>query len=124
MRSVGLAASAGADLVTKDELDAAVAGAGGSGGSLNTAAVQLDFGHAVSGSETTALTTVSAAWATTTSPALVVVAGTDSPDHTAEETLLDQVRAVVVSRTAGVGFDVQAYAPAGTWGRHNFVAMG
>jgi len=120
MQYVGAAPTDPADLTTKAYVDTAVAGAGG--GFAHTVSVVVDFGGASSlAQETTAMT---AAWTTTSTPAVVVLAGVNNADHVGEESAIEQVSAMIYNRVPGVSFDVVAYAPTGTWGRHSFLVMG
>jgi len=102
-------------------------------GKLNTSAlalipktgqVEVDFGHAAGGESDLASVTVAAAWVTNGSVILCNAAGVATPDHDAEDAALEGITAIAANLNEGVGFDVIARAPLGSWGRFNINIMG
>lgn len=82
--------------------------------------VIVDFGD----DDTTAVGVGYAAWA---APGMVIVCVPDpagTPDHSAEDACIEQVTATVTYIAAGVGFEVTATAPEGTWGRYALLCKG
>lgn len=84
----------------------------------------LDFGHPAGGESDTATITVAAAWVTADGPVICTPAGQDTTDHGPDDAALEQLAVYATNRVAGVGFDITAYAPHGTWGRHLITATG
>lgn len=84
----------------------------------------LDFGHAFGGESDTATITVAAAWVTADGPIICTPAGQDTTDHGPDDAALELLQVYATNRVAGVGFDITAYAPHGTWGRHLITATG
>lgn len=89
-----------------------------------TGQVEVDFGHAAGGESDLASVTVAAAWVTNGSVILCNAAGVATPDHDAEDAALEGITAVAANLNEGVGFDVIACAPLGSWGRFNINIMG
>lgn len=79
----------------------------------------LDFGFPDGNEGDLATTTVSASWVTATSRITCLSSPSASADHSTDETVAEDIRFSAVNIIAGVSFDVQGYAPQGTWGRHN-----
>ena len=90
----------------------------------NTGQVTVDFGNASGGEADLARVTVAAAWVTDSSVILCTAAGVATPDHDAEDAALEGIQAVAANLNEGVGFDVIARAPQGSWGRFNINIMG
>ena len=89
-----------------------------------TAQAVVDFGNAAGGESHLASVTVAAAWATNSSVILCNAAGMATPDHDAEDAALEGITAVAANLNEGVGFDVIARAPLGSWGRFNINIIG
>lgn len=94
--------------------------------SLLTKSLQatVDFGNASGGEADLARVTVAAAWVTDSSVILCTAAGVATLDHDAEDAALEGIQAVATNLNEGVGFDVIARAPQGSWGRFNINIMG
>lgn len=84
----------------------------------------LDFAHASGGESDTASVTVAAPWVTADSPVICTPAGQVTTDHDPEDAALELLQVYASNRVPGVGFDITAYAPHGTWGRHLITATG
>lgn len=85
----------------------------------------VDFGYAGGNGEGDyATTTVSASWVTSTSRIICRCAPADSLDHTTDETIAEGITFDAVNIVPGTSFDVKAFAPNGTWGRHDCVILG
>ena len=52
------------------------------------------------------------------------ISGMTSDDHTAEDAVLDQVKFDINNIVPGVGFDIVAHAPEGTYGKYNIRCFG
>ncbi len=89
-----------------------------------TGQVTVDFGHASGGESDLANITVTATWVTNSSVILCNAAGVTTPDHDGEDAALEGITAVAANLNEGVGFDVIARAPEGSWGRFNINIMG
>jgi hypothetical protein len=89
-----------------------------------TGQVTVDFGNASGGEADLASVTVAAAWVTDSSVIVCTAAGVATPDHDAEDAALEGIQAVAENLNEGVGFDVIARAPQGSWGRFNINIMG
>lgn len=89
-----------------------------------TAQAVVDFGNAAGGESYLASVTVAAAWAASDSVILCNAAGVATPDHDAEDAALEGITAVAANLNEGVGFDVIARAPLGSWGRFNINIIG
>lgn len=84
----------------------------------------LDFGFASANEGDLATTTVMAAWVSSTSRIVCVPSPSASADHSTDETIAEDIHFSAVNIVNGTSFDVQAYAPQGTWGRHNCAIIG
>ncbi|TAE84396.1 MAG: hypothetical protein EAY76_00125 [Alphaproteobacteria bacterium] len=89
-----------------------------------TGQVTVDFGSASGEESPLASVSVSAPWVTDASVILCNAAGVATPDHDPEDAALDGVTAVAANLNEGVGFDVIARAPQGSWGRFNINIIG
>jgi len=89
-----------------------------------TAQAVVDFGNAAGGESYLASVTVAAAWVADDSVILCNAAGVATPDHDAEDAALEGISAVAANLNEGVGFDVIARAPQGSWGRFNINIIG
>jgi hypothetical protein len=63
-------------------------------------------------------------WVEETSFIQCRVSGMTSTDHTAEDAVLDQVQFEINNIVPGVGFDIIAHAPEGTYGKYNIRCFG
>ena len=90
----------------------------------NTAQAVVDFGFASGGEGDTATVTVSAAWVTTSSVIVVTPNATATADHDPDDYAIEGIVAYPTNIVNGIGFDIIAYAPQGTWGRFNVNAIG
>lgn len=91
---------------------------GSGGGSVNTAQGTVDFGFAVGGEDSIATVTVTAAWASSTSRIVCSPAAVATADHDPDDVPAEALSAYATNVVDGVGFDIVAAAPAGTWGRY------
>lgn len=89
-----------------------------------TGQVTVDFGSASGGESPLASVSVSAPWVTDASVILCNAAGVATPDHDPEDAALEGITAVAANLNEGVGFDVIARAPQGSWGRFNINIIG
>lgn len=102
-------------------------GQGGGGGTGHFATCTVDFGMLTPENYESSVETVSAAWVTSTSKlgCYIVKASVangiyiePTADHDPDDAIIEGIMARVVSITPGVGFDVQAHAPNGSWGHY------
>jgi hypothetical protein len=89
-----------------------------------TGQVAVDFGSASGGESPQASVSVSAPWVTNASVILCNAAGVATPDHDPEDAALEGITAVAANLNEGVGFDIIARAPQGSWGRFNINIIG
>jgi hypothetical protein len=81
--------------------------------------VLVDFGFSVANEGDIARTTVTGlTWVTANSIILCNPFAGATPDHTADDAIVEGLVAYAENIVAGVGFDVVAYAPNNTWGRY------
>ena len=99
-------------------------GSGGGGSGSQSGQVMVDFGHAGGGEAGVATVAVVAAWVASTSIILCNAAGVATPDHDAEDAALEGITAIAANLNTGVGFDVIARAPQGSWGRFTINIIG
>src|SRR5271166_2577591 len=80
----------------------------------------LDFGYADGGEGDTAVTAVSATWVDASSVIVCSLYGIDggTPDHDSDDPVVEGLQVYVTDIVPGVGFNLKAYAPQGTWGRY------
>lgn len=114
MKLVGPGPAAAEDAATKRYVDAAVA--------PKVEQVTVDFGD--SGDETTAYGTGFADWVRADSVIVCVPDPDGGGDHGAEDAAVEGVTAVVTYLEPGIGFDLLAVCPGGTWGRYLFNCVG
>lgn len=81
----------------------------------------VNFGSAETES---ARVTVAAAWVNASSIIVCSAAGIATADHDAEDAAAEGVTAIATDIVDGVGFDVLASAPRGTWGRYVINCVG
>lgn len=90
----------------------------------NKASATVDFGYASGNGEGDfATTTVAAAWVSSSSRIICRCSPSDSLDHSTDETIAEGIAFEAVNIVPGTSFDVKAFAPAGTWGRHDCVIL-
>ncbi len=89
-----------------------------------TAQVTVDFGNTSGGEADMATVNVDAEWVTNNSVILCNIAGVATLDHDAEDAALEGITAVATNLNEGIGFDVIARAPLGSWGRFNINIIG
>jgi hypothetical protein len=89
-----------------------------------TGQVMVDFGNAIGGESGLASVSVSAPWVTDASVILCNPAGVSTSDHDPEDAALEGITAIAANLNEGVGFDVVARAPQGSWGRFNINIIG
>jgi hypothetical protein len=78
--------------------------------------VTADFGASA------AIVTASVSLPTVTASSKIIAAprySSSVPDHDPEDYAIEGIQAVIGQVTAGVGFDIIASCPNGTWGRYN-----
>ena len=96
---------------------------GGGGGYLLQ--VEVDFGFSSGNEGDIARTTVTGqAWVTPSSVIICNPFAGATPDHSGDEVVAEGLVAYAENLVTGVGFDVVAYAPSGTWGRYYINAIG
>lgn len=94
----------------------------GSGAEKVTAII--DFVNADSPEDTTASVTVTGqTWVTTDSIVIAGFGGT-TVDHGPDDAMAENLSAYVENIVPGVGFDITAHAPLGTWGQYQVWALG
>jgi len=84
----------------------------------------IDFVNADAPEDTTASVTVTGqAWVTDAS---VIIAGFGgvTADHGPDDAMAEDLSAYVENIVPGVGFDITAHAPMGTWGQYEVWALG
>jgi hypothetical protein len=82
----------------------------------------VDFGYeSGQGEGDTATVTIPATWVTTGSAITVQVGAIPSTNHDYEDAVIEGIQARAVNIVPGVSFDVEAYAPSGTWGQYNLM---
>lgn len=72
---------------------------------------------------TASVTVIGQTWVTADS---VIIAGFGgiTPDHGPDDAMVEDMSAYVENIIPGVGFDITAHAPLGTWGRYEVYALG
>ncbi len=91
----------------------------------NFVQAEVNFVNALGPEDTTAKVTVTGqTWVTNSSIILCSPAGLDTPDHGPEDAVVENLAAYALNLVPGVGFDIEAYAPLGTWGRYLINATG
>jgi hypothetical protein len=84
----------------------------------NSLQAVVEFSNPSGPEETTAIVTVAAPWVTADSKILCNPFGGATPDHGAEDAMAEGLSAYATNIVPGVGFDIQVYAPNGTWGKY------
>jgi hypothetical protein len=94
-----------------------------SSGTMKVTAV-INFVNADGPEDTTATVTVTGqTWVTAASVIIAAFDGTTA-DHEADDAMVEDLSAYVENIVPGVGFDITAHAPLGTWGRYAVYAQG
>lgn len=93
-------------------------------GGGNSATAEVDFGFPSGNEGDIATVTVAAAWVTGSSVIVVSPLATATADHDPEDYAIEGITAYATNIVDGVGFDIIASAPRGTWGRYNISAIG
>jgi hypothetical protein len=81
--------------------------------------VEIDFGGTVTAEVDVASVTVADAGVTAGSEIIVSLQYAATADHSADEALISNVQLLPGVITAGVGFEIKAYAPDWTWGKYS-----
>lgn len=81
---------------------------------------ELDFGFETSQEGDTATITVLDSAVTSTTKIHCELDITPTTDHTIEDGLIEDIKAMVTEIVDGVSYTITAYAPNGTWGKYNF----
>lgn len=84
----------------------------------------LNFGPCTGSEGDTAVATIAATWITSNSIVLAAVAALPTADHDAEDAVIEGIQAKVINVLPGVSFDIEAYAPVGSWGQYIAVYQG
>jgi len=74
--------------------------------------------------DTSVIVTVSAPWVTVQSKITCYPSALDTPDHESEEAAVEGVNAYAANLVPGVGFDIIAWTPQGTFGQYYIDAVG
>lgn len=93
-------------------------------GTANFAQAIVDFSNPLGPEETTASVTVPAPWVTGVSVIMCNPFGGSTPDHGPEDAMVENLAAYATNIIPGVSFDIECYAPNGTWGRYLINAIG
>ncbi len=97
---------------------------GGGGGSVNSATGEVDFGFSSGEEGDIATVTIAATWANSANPIICSPSAIATADHDPEDYAAEGITAYATNIVNGVGFDIIARAPFGTWGRYNVNAIG
>lgn len=97
---------------------------GGSGSTVYNAQATVDFGFATGLEGDIATVTVSATWVVASSIITVSPYAVANADHDPEDYAVENITAYAANLASGVGFDIIAAAPRGSWGRYVVNAMG
>jgi hypothetical protein len=91
---------------------------------VNKVTATIDFQNPEGPEDTTAsVTVIGQSWVT---PNSIILAGFDgtTSDHQADDAMAEGLSIYVENLVPGVGFDITAYAPSGTWGHYAVYALG
>lgn len=96
----------------------------GMGTAFNFVQATIDFGYPSGGEDGNAIVAVAATWVTAGSVIVCQPIAVASPDHDPDDIAAEGIVAYAGALRAGIGFDIHASAPRGTWGRYLINAVG
>jgi hypothetical protein len=88
----------------------------------NVVTGEVDFGFPSSQEGDVASTTLSAPWATSTTPILCQVLPSVTVDHDVEDAIVEALQAYVSAIVPGVSITITCVAPQNTWGKYKVTA--
>jgi hypothetical protein len=91
---------------------------------VNSTSITLDFGNTSSGESDIATGTVSASWVTSSTKLVCTPFAVATADHDPEDYALEGIQAYATNINNGVGFDVIARAPQGSFGQYTIHVIG
>lgn len=94
------------------------------GSSVNATSGTVDFGFPSGEEGDVATVTVTATWVLATSNIICAPYAIATADHDPEDYAVEGITSYVSNLASGVGFDIIAAAPQGTWGRYTINAYG
>lgn len=100
-----------------------VTGSGGSSSSGNAITGTVDFGFASGQEGDVATVTIAAPWITGAT-VLIAGGGIATADHDIDDYAAEGIQFYPSNLVVGVGFDITATAPNGTWGRYTVNVIG
>lgn len=107
----------------KNILPIANGGTGGTSGGGSGIKVTADINFGLREDTTATITVTGQTWVTSASVIIAGFGGTTS-DHQADDAQVEGLLAFVENLVPGVGFDITASAPGGTWGNYSVYAIG
>lgn len=78
----------------------------------------IDFGPSGADEDTTASVTVSATWVQANSIIVCQASGIATSDHDPEDAVVENTGFRALNIVPSVSFDIEGYAPNGTWGQY------
>jgi hypothetical protein len=109
---------------TESEGFVVIASASGGGGGTYSLQVEVNFGPITGENSNTSVTVTGQSWVATDSVIIANPFAGATDDHSADEVVAEGLTAYIENVVAGVGFDVVAYAPNGTWGDYFINVIG
>jgi hypothetical protein len=103
---------------------ATITASGGGGGGVNSVQGTVDFGFATGQEGDIATVTVTATWVSSGSVLVCSPAGVATADHDPDDYYCESIQAYPSDIVAGTGFNINARAPFGSWGRYVINAVG
>lgn len=94
------------------------------GAVVESASGLVDFGFLAKAEQGFASTTISASWVTSTTVLVAAPYAVVTADHDPEDYAAENIHVSVLNVVPGVGFDVIAYAPFGSWGKYAVNILG
>lgn len=91
---------------------------------INSASGLVDFGFSSRAEQGFATTTISATWVTDSTVLVASPYAITTVDHDPEDYAIENIHVAVLNKVPGVGFDVMAYAPIGSWGKYAVSILG